>query len=121
MPWGCYTILNVLSHSSVHLPLSPTGGTKTTSHNVFAELLDAMKAAQRLILSEKGTLTTLVGCVITPSAAGGHAMMSIIIGDSPGYVWRAADGIVQEVTHAAMEGSVHRCAAWPGTLLRFGC
>lgn len=89
------------------------GGRKLTSTAAFAAMRGAVKAAQQQVLRADGTLTTLVGAVVCPRRwGGGHVLLAVGIGDSPCYVWRAATGTVEEVTHVPPLHGFHR---WEGS------
>lgn len=72
------------------------------SDAVFQVLLASMRQAQRLIIQQYGTLTTLVVSVVMKakwlSKPGQWVLHTLSVGDSAAYVYRAADGSVEEVT-----------------------
>lgn len=71
-----------------------------------------MLAAQRQVIAAEGTLTTLVGALVCPKRwGGGHVLLAVAVGDSPCYVWRAASGMVEEVTYMPPLHGFHR---WVG-------
>ncbi|KAG2438537.1 hypothetical protein HXX76_005088 [Chlamydomonas incerta] len=89
-------------------------------HMVFKHLVDSIPASQKLILQQFGTLTTLVVSVVLPlkwvRTPGRWAAITMTVGDSAAYVYRAASKTVEEVTAAAhAEGA--RDPRWcPGAL-----
>lgn len=69
----------------------------------------AVKAAQEQVLAADGTLTTLVGVLVLPQRWGRRrACCSVVIGDSPSYVWRAAAAEVVEINHQPPVHGFHR-------------
>jgi hypothetical protein len=113
------------------------------TQDVFVCMLESLKPAQKLILSQGGTLTTLVLTVVarleapvkwgkanapkesssttssSASSSGHHypwAAMTITIGDSAAYVYRHRSATVDELTYAAHAGQ-YRDPRWtPGAL-----
>ncbi|KAG2500204.1 hypothetical protein HYH03_001784 [Edaphochlamys debaryana] len=112
-------VLGCLNH--LHNALKHHEGDSTLDSNmVFRHMTESIGAAQKLILQQFGTLTTLVVTVVLPlkwvRAPGRWAAMTLTVGDSAAYVYRAASRTVEEVTAAAhAEGA--RDPRWcPGAL-----
>ncbi|WIA19408.1 hypothetical protein OEZ85_004028 [Tetradesmus obliquus] len=86
------------------------GGKAISSDAAFAILQGAVQAAQAQVLAADGTLTTLVGAVVLQQRmrSGKHCCLSVVIGDSPSYVWRAAAREVEELNYQPPLHGFHR-------------
>lgn len=85
------------------------GGQALSSTAAFAAIRQAVLAAHKQVLAAEGTLTTLIGALVCRQRWGtGHVLLAVAVGDSPCYVWRAATGCVEEVTHLPPMHGFHR-------------
>jgi hypothetical protein len=86
------------------------GGRAISSDAAFHIMQGAVQAAQAQVLAADGTLTTLVGAVVLQQRmrSGKHCCLSVVIGDSPAYVWRAAGQEVVEVNYQSPLHGFHR-------------
>jgi hypothetical protein len=91
----------------------PAGGRSISSDVAFSILQGAVQAAQAQVLAADGTLTTLVGAVVLQQRMRSkkHCCLSVVIGDSPSYVWRAAGREVDELNYQPPLHGFHR---WVG-------
>lgn len=92
------------------------GAEGTTSSTIFKHMVDSVSSAQKLILQQCGTLTTLVMSVIAQtqgtsksSSKNGSSQwvaMTLTVGDSSAFVYRRSSHSVDELTwgaHADMQ------------------
>jgi hypothetical protein len=71
-----------------------------SSSEAFEAMRGAVRAAQQFIKASDGSLTTLVAAVVAPQKWGpGHSLLTVLIGDSPAYVWRAQPARVDEISY----------------------
>jgi len=70
-----------------------------SSSEGFEAMRGAVQAAQQQVMASGGTLTTLVAALVAPQKWGpGHSLLTVLIGDSPAFVWRRVPARVEEVT-----------------------
>lgn len=80
-----------------------------SSSEAFEAMRGAVQAAQQLIKASNGSLTTLVAAVVAPQKWGpGHSLLTVLIGDSPAYVWRAQPARVDEISYTPSLHGLHR-------------
>ncbi|GFR43516.1 hypothetical protein Agub_g4609, partial [Astrephomene gubernaculifera] len=112
-------VLGCLNHMH-HALKQHEGDSSLDSHTVFRHLVDSISAAQKLILQQFGTLTTLVVSVVLPlkwvRSPGRWAAITLTVGDSAAYVYRAASRTVEEVTAAAHADGARDPRWCPGAL-----
>ncbi|KAF6254955.1 hypothetical protein COO60DRAFT_260710 [Scenedesmus sp. NREL 46B-D3] len=95
----------------VHQELAVAQGGKAISSDAAFHILQrAVQAAQAQVLAAEGTLTTLVGAVVLQQRmrSGRHCCLSVVVGDSPSYVWRAAAQEVVELNYQPPLNGFHR-------------
>lgn len=129
-------VLGVLGHLHKELPtMAASGQSPLETTQVFRHMLDALEPAQKLIISQFGTLTTLVMTVVarlalpikrsslkqasslsTTSRCYHWVAMTVTVGDSSAFVYRQQEDVVEELT-AAAHGGEYRDPRWtPGAL-----
>jgi hypothetical protein len=88
----------------------PAGGKAINSDAAFSILQAAVQAAQAQVLAADGTLTTLVGAVVLQQRmrSNKNCCLSVVIGDSPSYAWRAASKEVVELNYQPPLHGFHR-------------
>lgn len=90
------------------------------THTVFRHLVESIQTSQKLILQQFGTLTTLVVSVVLPlkwvRQPGRWVAITMTVGDSAAYVYRAASRRVEEVTAAAHADGARDPRWCPGAL-----
>jgi hypothetical protein len=106
------SICSQLCNTASLLHVCLTGGRAISSDAAFHILQGAVQAAQAQVLAADGTLTTLVGAVVLQQRmrSGKHCCLSVVIGDSPAYVWRAAGQEVVELNYQSPLHGFHRWA-----------
>ena len=77
--------------------------------DIFKIMLSSLNGAQRLIVQNEGTTTTLCMAVVCELIKGhgglsNWALCVVSVGDSPCFVWQKKSGVVYEVTAAAHKG-----------------
>lgn len=81
------------------------GDSSLTTSIVFKHMVASINVAQKLILAQFGTLTTLVVSVVLPAkwlkAPRKWAVLTLSVGDSCAYVYRTRTRAVEEITAAS--------------------
>eukprot|EP00775_Hariotina_reticulata_P011906 gene11906-12050_t len=103
-------VLGFVAHIHKVLQQLHAKGQQTWSSNeAFDAMRGAVQAAQQMVKASNGTLTTLVAAIVAPQRWGpGHSLLTVLIGDSPAYVWRAKPARVEEVSYMPPLHGMHR-------------
>ena len=91
-----------------------------TTHEVFHALLRSFEEAHQSILRHGGTTTTLTAAVVCPlqeNEDGYRWCVCVVsVGDSQAYLYKAATGLVYEVTRAVHQGVTREMRDCGGSL-----
>ena len=78
----------------------------TEVNEVFGEMNTALCNAQRLILKNEGTMTTLsVAVVVQLKGASQWGLCTMSVGDSPIFVYRPSQNYLMQVSHEPVRGA----------------
>mmetsp|Transcript_26069 Transcript_26069/g.56921 ORF Transcript_26069/g.56921 Transcript_26069/m.56921 type:complete len:415 (+) Transcript_26069:212-1456(+) len=105
--------------SSLHQAVSDLHASpqEVTTNGVFAAMVKSLQPAQKLILAQLGSMTTLVLSVVAKVKSSSQwAAMSLGVGDSCAFVYRKQQKRVDEITYSGHNGA-YRDPRWvPGAL-----
>ena len=111
----------VMTHIIDKLYSSSSGGYPHTTYDIFHTLLRSFDMAQQLIIDKEATTTTLcvaVVCELMPAKGPTRwGCCLVCLGDSLGYVYRQATGLVEELTsfsHDDVERDMRNCGGCLG-------
>ena len=96
--------------SDLNSKLFAEDSSPSSTADIFQIMLSSLNGAQRLIVQNEGTTTTLCMAVVC-EMSGCHnpsdwGLCVVSVGDSPCFVWQSKTGQVLEVTSASHEGQV---------------
>ena len=110
-----------MSHIIERLYDSNSSGYPSTTHDIFHTILRSFEVAQQLIIDKEATTTTLcvaVVCELMPTKGPTRwGCCLVCLGDSLGYVYRQATGLVEELTsfsHDNVERDMRNCGGCLG-------